>query len=787
MAATAPDIRVYGIRHHGPGSARSLMRALKDFSPECLLVEGPSDATSQLTWLTHADMKAPIALLGYDLDNPRRSITYPMADFSPEWNALRYGLNENIPTRFMDLPVAAFLAERDIVAAPADSAPPDAETTSEEDGQTSTLDDDAPGSEDAASLDDFYSDPLQELATLAGFPDAESWWEFLVEAREDEQDIFQGILEAMSALRADRDRENVNGRRSAVFEAMREASMRQHIRTAVKEGHTRIAVVCGAWHAPALQWATMPTAKHDNDLLKGLPKARVACTWVPWTYSRLSMFSGYGAGVLSPGWYHHIWRSRTHVTVRWLSKLARELRAQGYPASSAQTIDTIRTADALAAMRDLPLPGIHELRDAALTVYGAGDEAPVFAAFHKLMIGERLGAVPADTPALPIQRNLAEEQKRLRLAPKAEQVTLELDLRRDTDLGRSVLLHRLRILEIPWGIPSHVAGKGTFKEAWVLQWRPELSIQLVVANALGSTVESAAEAQLLSDTGKSSSLADLTQSLKLALLAKLDAAAATLLQQIQNAAALSRDVLGMMEALSPLVNVVRYGDVRATSQDMANQIIQGLVARILVGLPLACASLANEAAEQMGKAIRNLHDDMMRLQQSELMDGWRETVLKLLNSSGLHGLVAGLCARKAMELEWKSTEEVITQMRLALSGARDSEQAAFWLDGFLGQSGLPLIHDDTMWRVCDEWITGLSPEMFLELLPMMRRTFGRFSPAERRQLSERANRGTRAAHGTRVTTSLWPYGGSNPGLADRSVEALLALMGLSAPAVAGET
>ena len=36
-------------------------------------------------------------------------------------------------------------------------------------------------------------------------------------------------------------------------EALREAYMRQCIREAIKAGHQRIAVVCGAWHVPALK------------------------------------------------------------------------------------------------------------------------------------------------------------------------------------------------------------------------------------------------------------------------------------------------------------------------------------------------------------------------------------------------------------------------------------------------------------------------------------------------------------------------------------------------------
>ncbi|MGV9482406.1 DUF5682 family protein, partial [Gordonia aichiensis] len=43
-AEDAAVTRVFGIRHHGPGSARSLRQALEEFGPDAILIEGPADA-----------------------------------------------------------------------------------------------------------------------------------------------------------------------------------------------------------------------------------------------------------------------------------------------------------------------------------------------------------------------------------------------------------------------------------------------------------------------------------------------------------------------------------------------------------------------------------------------------------------------------------------------------------------------------------------------------------------------------------------------------------------------
>src|SRR5215211_5163399 len=101
-----PNPWIFGIRHHGPGSARSLRAALEQLRPDAILVEGPPDAAEVLPLLAQPDMRPPVALLIYAPDAPRRAVYYPFALFSPEWQALHYGLTNGIPVRFMDLPQA---------------------------------------------------------------------------------------------------------------------------------------------------------------------------------------------------------------------------------------------------------------------------------------------------------------------------------------------------------------------------------------------------------------------------------------------------------------------------------------------------------------------------------------------------------------------------------------------------------------------------------------------------------------------------------------------------------
>ena len=98
--------QVFGIRHHGPGSARSLCAALQSMKPDLVLIEGPPEADSIVPFSIHEQMKPPVAILVYSPEEPNRSVYYPFARFSPEWQAMLFAVRENIPVRFMDLPVS---------------------------------------------------------------------------------------------------------------------------------------------------------------------------------------------------------------------------------------------------------------------------------------------------------------------------------------------------------------------------------------------------------------------------------------------------------------------------------------------------------------------------------------------------------------------------------------------------------------------------------------------------------------------------------------------------------
>lgn len=763
-------IQFFGIRHHGPGCARSLLEALMALGPDCLLIEGPPEAEGVLASAVHAEMEPPVALLLYCPEDPRLASFYPFAEFSPEWQAILFGLERQMPVRFMDLPQAHDLALRQ----QADEVPAlEVMTVEKTDADEASSDEETPA--------DISEDPLDWLGRAAGYGDGETWWNQMVEERRDADStgLFAAIQEAMTTVRAE-----VPRRLSAKAihrENLREAHMRKCIRQAEKDGFQNIAVICGAWHVPAL--VKMPAAKADNDLLKGLPKVKVAATWAPWTYGRVAAASGYGAGVLSPGWYEFLWKNQhkdaSQRAIGWISKVARFMRGEDMDCSSAHVIEAARLSDALAAMRERPAPGLEELNEAVRSVICMGDDAPLRLIHSKLIVSERLGRVPPDVPTVPLQQDLEKQQRSLRMKPEALAKELDLDLRKETDLTRSHLLHRLNLLGVKWGEVRGTgrSSKGTFHEIWQLQWQPEFAIHLIEASQWGATISDAATAKAIEEATKATHLPALSQLVDRVLLASLPAAVQPVTQALENLAAIAGDTVQLLEAIPPLANVFRYGNVRQTDASLVGHVLDGLVSRSCIGLSGACASLDDDAAAAMRKRLVATHQAVKLINQESHLAEWLPALSRLAVLGGTHGLIAGLAARLLFDEQAEDAEATARRMSQALSVGNDPGAAAAWLEGFLHQSGMILLHDDRLWQAVDGWTASLSEENFTRILPLVRRTFALFPGTERQQLGTRAkhsSQGAAAPPETTATADEW-----NLARAEKPLAVLQQILGLS--------
>ena len=753
------DDQVYllGIRHHGPGCAYALMEALAEIKPDVVLMEGAAELADSWHLAGEADMKPPVAQLVYDPKNPSLASFYPWGEFSPEWHAMRFACAQNIPLEMIDLPAGIDFELREQPVEDVEAETDELESDEEAESDltlTDSQDADIPTEETIEQLlaNSAQPSPMDRVVHAAGYTDSETWWDIAIEHQRSGLEVFTGIAELMQTARQLEESENNDGLNLNAADSyehhrdlLREAWMRKALRGARKKNQT-IAVVCGAWHVPAL--AANVKVKDDNALLKGLTKRKVDVAWVPYTYQRFGFASGYRAGIDSPGWYDHLFRHHLSdstvedFSINWLIKVAHLLREEGFGCSSAHVIEAVRLANQLATLRGMNLPSLAETLEAAKAVMTEGNGAPLQVIKDKLIVSNRLGSLPKNIPQLPLEKDLDQQIKKLRLKKTPDDQYVSLDLRKDNGLNRSQLFHRLKLIDIPWGKKQRTSGTGTFKEEWVLNWQPEFAVALIDASTLGNTVGLAATRTINQQVQAIESISGLAGALEAIQLSDLQAAIPTTVSKLQSLAAVSGDIQDMLNGLLTLVQVARYGNVRQTSGESVNHIIDSMVIRITNGLASACVSLDQDAAYDMLTAMDKGHSAITLLEHPDYQQRWQQALLAVLNNDGCHPVLLGRCARILYDFEVFDAAELNRQFRLALSQGTDVMHGAAWFEGLLINGAVLLLYDGELFRMLDDWIVELDDDAFKRVLPLIRRSFASFNANELNQLGSRVKFGS---------------------------------------------
>ncbi len=671
-----------GIRHHGVGSTARLLSVLDAIKPTKVLIEGASDCSELLPLLAHRQMKPPVALLAYATESPDLHFYYPFTEFSPEYQATLWAVKNKADVAFIDLPASVKLAKnlQEMQAKQAEQEQLENEPKSELENElesepkskTDTPNQEQPIHEqDSENHDNGFDDtpkalsndeklalqlshdPIGILANLAGYDDGEDWWNDIIEQNHPSGDshdlsqdlaVFLSVANAMLLLR----QRLIEQGDIAQSDIEREAYMRQQIASVQKLANDDdiIVVVCGAWHVPALDPALSSqltdkagkrlnvSVKADTAIIKTLPKklaqSKVKTTWIPWTSPRLANQSGYGAGVKSPMWYHHLWqnRHRNDIAEHWLAKVAQALREQGQVISTASVIEAVRLSQSLASVRNRPSVGFEELTESAISCLCFGEPILWRQIENTLLLGNQVGQIPDDMPLAPLLEDLQRLQKQTKLAPESLAKEISLDLRSEAGLKKSHLLHCLQILGVDWGeLLGSGSSRGTFREKWLLQWRPEFAVELVENLVYGNTIEQASNNKLAEMMTQTSQLSELVKNVQKALQASLPYATDVGLQRLSVLANQTDSTDELLGSLSPLIHLERYGTARAMALEQVGELVRQLTIKTSVALPYALRQIDNDVAERYHQLIKDTdHALILGELDDEVMAVWWQAI-----------------------------------------------------------------------------------------------------------------------------------------------------------------
>lgn len=767
------NILIYGIRHLSPAGAWHLKTLLDRVQPELVLIEGPSDFNDQMAYMAAEGTKPPIAMLAYTKETPIRTVLYPFAEYSPEYEAIRWCFQHNVECKFIDLPSEVVLALRDITYNQKEknntSNEQEESAASNRKKENTTLkeqekkvisnqkeknntskkqEESAVSSEQKENTisnekeENVTSYIYKKLDEYSGENSHEVFWERYLEHSIDENAYLYGAREFGMQLR-----KLTEGMENDYAETIiREAYMKRQIEL---NADKKIVVVTGAYHVAGLQSESEAMTEEEY---KMLPKVESAKTLMPYSYYRLSTLSGYGAGNKAPAYYELLYKGlqkkdHAYASYKYLSKIASYQRKYGHMVSSAEVIEAVQLAMSLANLHGGTIPTLQDLKDAAVTCMGHGYFSEISLAVADTEIGTKIGNLPEGISRTSIQEDFYYRLKELRLE-KYKSMTaeeLQLDLREKLnvksekaafiDLQRSFFLHRLRILSIHFAELKAVnQEKATWAEHWVLQWTPEAEIEIVETALKGDTIELATAFLLKERVEHSSSIAEIARVIEDAFFCGMTSSmifATEVLQRLSTEAAAIGEIGKTAKNLSI---VVQYGSIRKLDSAPLKPILEQLFFRGCLLLSNCCLC-DNQAVTQIIEVINQLNEvaianDFLNQEQ------WIQVLEEIAKRDDLNTKASGYAMAILLERSKINTEQLAIEVQRRLSKGIPADLGACWFEGLSMKNRYALIARISLWKELSDYLDSLDNEEFKRALVFLRRAFADFTAKEKNDIAE---------------------------------------------------
>lgn len=715
-------LHVQGVRHHSPACARLVRRTVETLRPRTILIEGPADMNERLGELSlpHA---LPVAIFSYHQEETRTHSSWtPFCDYSPEWVALRAGLEHGAAVRFIDLPAWATAFHE---------------------------------------VENRYADRsrlcyVERLCEKLGADGLDALWDHLFEQPVAEAELGARLRAYFEALRI---AEGDEGESHSERDRQRERFMAQHIAHAMATSEGDVLLVCGGYHAPFLEEAWRSLPPEPPELPVPGQGTRHGSYLVPYSFHRLDRFTGYQSGMPSPGFYQSVWElGAERASERVMEAAIRRLRDRKQQISAADLIAVETTARGLMRLRGHATMTRTDLLDAVATALLKDaqehplpwtERGPVRAGTDPMLVevlialtGERVGRLAEGTPRPPLVFSAMAELDRLGLTPARSPRQVTLDLTEPSDLERSRTLHRLRLLSIPGFQREQGAARidnDVLRETWSIAKHIDLDASLIEASARGPDLEGAATAmleELFSEV--QADMAELARLVGEALLAGLLELAARALGSIQAAIGQEARLDRLGSALASLLGLYRHDPLTGSAGSATlGAVLSAMVRR---GLWLLEGTEGAGAPAQWEELVA--------------IAAIRDTVKHAASSLGIDPVgVCEVMRRKLADREAPPAHRGAALGYLWSMGGFDSDDAAReqalaalrasslthivgeFLAGLFALGREQVAGERELVRALDEIIRDLSFDDLLRAIPSLRMAFMFFPPRERDALA----------------------------------------------------
>ena len=745
-------VRFFPVRHHSPVCSFHLKKAIEDYAPDGILIEGPKNAEHLIPTLIHADTRPPLALYyAYKDQNGRiddrkgeYKCYYPFLDCSPELTALREADKRGIMARFIDLPYMEILA----------GTAKNRGIRREEEKQTYN--------------DDYLlsrSRYLQLLCERTGLRDFEEFWEkyFEIQGLEEETPAFvRQMLCYCSLSRQHTPREEMG----ADGCLLRERYMAWQIAEASQE-YKRLLVVTGGFHTPGLM-ELLEQAPGGGVRFLGEPVRLRGTddplqTVYPMAYSMeaADALNGYASGMQSPGFYDRVFQrletgesgavAYRETVLHFLAAAGRRARKEGESLSVYDETCAFSMAEGLARLRGKKAPGLYELRDSVLSSFVKGEyslstEGPV-RILARLTTGEQAGTRCADAARPPLLDDFERQCALLGLkihSTAEQECTLEI-FSRKKHLQISRFFSRTEFLDC--GFAKRKKGsdlvrrrdRNRIREIWTYRWSAQVTAALVDASVSGGTVEEAARARLWARMAACKGCGEAAGLLVNSFLMGLADEQARLGEKFARILAEDGDFFSLSRGFSHLAMLGELQDLYQ-ARDMLNldALLGDCFQKILQLLPFM-GQVGEEEQQACMECLRSLYQATGKASCSPYRPLFREAAERMLERKPMNPGVEGAALGILYGCDGSFGERIETAAKGYMQGTDQMRQkSASFLRGLFFTAHDFVFVSRNFLELIDGLLGNLSTEEFLKLLPEFRLAFSYFTPMETDRIAGRA-------------------------------------------------
>ncbi len=756
-----PPVLFVPVRHHSPTCARHVRDIITSHRPRAVLVEGPPSFDDQIDLLLDEAARMPLAIYSHasfesapgpegEPGEPVRTGSYfPLCDYSPEFVALQAGRTVGAELGFVDLDYDQF----------ARWLPSEA------------------GHLDERKYE--FSETLRQAATELGCRDHNELWDQLVEGADSTTEDFMaavltyGTLARSGSAHAQLVVDGTHQRETAMAELI----ARWLTPRLGEEDERPIVVVTGAFHTVALPSLVRATLENATGTGPGTPPVDGRLVdrghgLIRYSFDRLDALRGYGAGMPSPNWYQEVWLSMTSPTVdpanAVIADVATELRREGGDGqpSLPSVVDATVAAERLRRLRARSTVTRTDVIDAMVSCFTKGEDSeqsPVRQAAANRMTGFELGAVPPQTPRVPLARDFDRLIAKYRMpANTSEPKQLQLDVyRSELDRQRSRLLHGLEAIGVHYArctTPlrfSRASGRDVIRERWIAQLDGATDVSLTEASQWGAAIVEAVAAKTRDElqrllTGQPSA-ADLMNVIMNAARRGVLSVVAGGINELRGRVAVEPDLVTVVAALT---EVELLWSAREPLGGEAMDALPDLALQLYVR---ACqlGDRLHDAPDTEWRSLVASLDALHRVLTTDAWTGLDHTSFWEMLARQRRLVRPGLLAGAIAGLQWRAAVVQDTELVQAAAGHLDAGS-----DGSVGAlflEGLVLVAPDALWEIeglveaISSALSDYAPRQFLHRLPGLRSAFSSLTPRQTDRLAESVMELTGARANVRVT------------------------------------